>query len=107
METNENLTLQTIIQELEKHSQTLRDLQVRRIGIFGSYAKQNQTQESDIDFLVEFETPSFSYFLQLSELLENLFGKKIDLITLAGFHNIRVPEVKERIEKDIVYVPTK
>ena len=49
---------------------------VKRIGIFGSYAKGLQKEHSDVDVLVEFEKPTFDNFMELSFFLEELFDKK-------------------------------
>jgi len=72
---------------------------VKKIGIFGSYAKELQNEESDIDILVEFEKPSFDNFMELSFYLEDLFGKKVDLLT----PNSLSPFMKTSVEKEVVW----
>lgn len=67
---------------LKKHKNEITSkYNVKRIGIFGSYAKGQQNTESDIDVLVEFEKPTFDNFMELSFYLEDLFGRKVDLLT--------------------------
>jgi len=54
---------------------------VKDIGLFGSFISGDQTENSDIDLLVEFEKPIGWKFFSLEEYLENIFGRKIDLVT--------------------------
>jgi len=77
---------------------------VSRIGIFGSMAKGTMTEDSDLDIVVEFKRPIGFKFIRLVEYLENLFGKKVDVITKAGIENIRVKEVARNIERNLTYV---
>jgi len=67
---------------------------VERIGIFGSFARNEQTAESDIDILVEFNRPVGYEFFKLQRFLEKYLGKKIDLATKAM--------LKARIKKEIL-----
>ncbi|MGB3849657.1 MAG: nucleotidyltransferase domain-containing protein [Tunicatimonas sp.] len=54
---------------------------VSRIGYFGSFAEDRQTEESDIDILVDFAiTPGWEFFT-LEKYLENVFNRKVDLET--------------------------
>lgn len=59
----------------------MRRLGVRRLGLFGSYAKGKPTANSDLDFLVVFNNPTFDSYMDLKELLQKEFGKKVDLVT--------------------------
>ena len=70
---------------------------VRRIGVFGSYVRGEQKIHSDIDILVEFETPTFDNFMDLSFFLENLFGKKVDLVTISGLSPYIGPVIKKEV----------
>jgi predicted nucleotidyltransferase len=72
---------------------------VKRIGIFGSYAKGLQNEESDIDVLVEFENPTFDNFMELSFYLEDLFGKNVDLLTPKSLS----PYMRPSVEKEVVW----
>jgi len=66
---------ETIISVLEKHG-------AERIAIFGSYARGEATEESDIDILVRFSSPkSLFELVRIEGELENLLDKKVDLIT--------------------------
>ena len=72
---------------------------VRKIGVFGSYAKGTQARDSDIDILVEFNEPTFDHFMELAFYLEKLLGKKIDLVTTKGIS----PYISPTIEKEVVW----
>jgi predicted nucleotidyltransferase len=56
--------------------------QIKKLSCFGSYAEGKQTEDSDIDFLVEFMTPSVSILMlvELWQILEDQLGLKVDLI---------------------------
>ena len=68
---------------------------VKTIGIFGSYINNEQTDESDIDFLVEFEeNADLFHYIGLSLFLEEKFNKKVDVISK--------PALKEELRKNIL-----
>jgi len=77
---------------------------VKRIGIFGSYAKGAAEEKSDVDILVEFERPIGFKFIELAEYLEHLLGRKVDVLTPAGLQGIRVAHVARDILESTVYV---
>ncbi len=56
------------------------DFGVNRIGLFGSYATRQETEESDLDFLVELQPPIANHYFKLLSFLEQKFDKKIDLV---------------------------
>jgi predicted nucleotidyltransferase len=94
-----------VISLLEKHSQfLLNEYGISRIGIFGSVVKGTMTEDSDLDIVVEFTRPIGFKFNRLVEYLENLFGRKVDVLTKEGIKNIRVKEVARNIERTLVYV---
>jgi uncharacterized protein len=68
---------------IEAHAEELHALGARRIGVFGSFAKNHATPESDVDVYVEFSEGMKTYdnFFALYELLRELFGRPIDLVT--------------------------
>lgn len=104
MRERESLTQREIVRTLQAHTETLKQLGVKRIGLFGSYARGRQTGKSDLDFLVEFQKPDYDNFLALTDYLEQLFGKKVDLLTPDGMKGIRVKSVAASIKKSLVYV---
>lgn len=72
-----------IFRLIQLNQQQIRSFGVKKIGLFGSYAKNQQTDDSDIDFIVEFEKDkkSYSSYIKLAFFLEDLFGRKVDLLT--------------------------
>lgn len=77
-----------------------RDYSVKQIGLFGSFSDDSFTDDSDIDLLVEFEKPIGWKYLSLEIYLENIFGRKIDLVT----KNSLKEQIKDRILSQIKYV---
>ncbi len=61
----------------------LRKLGARRVGVFGSFARGEARADSDVDVYVEFEDDKRTYdnFFALHELLEEVFGRRVDLVT--------------------------
>jgi predicted nucleotidyltransferase len=68
---------------LEQYAHTLRQLGVRRAGVFGSAARGEVRPDSDVDVYVEFDDAFRTYdnFYAAYELLEHAFGRRIDLVT--------------------------
>jgi Predicted nucleotidyltransferases len=94
-----------VIETLREHKEEIKErYSVRRIGIFGSYVRGDQKATSDIDVLVEFEKPTFDNFMDLVFYLEELFGKRVDLLTLEGVKGIRIKEIAKEIMDSVVYV---
>jgi predicted nucleotidyltransferase len=77
---------------------------VKRIGLFGSYAKGTSTKGSDIDIVVEFEKPIGLKFMEFAQYLEDLLGTGVDILTPAGIESIRIDQVARDITESIVYV---
>ncbi|MEJ7847830.1 MAG: nucleotidyltransferase family protein [Pyrinomonadaceae bacterium] len=72
-----------VFKQLSENRAVLKRLGVRRFGLFGSFLRKQQTRQSDIDLIVEFEDgkKSFDNFMHLAFFLEDLFGRKVDLMT--------------------------
>jgi len=68
---------------MEAHAAELHALGARKIGVFGSFARGEETPESDVDIYLEFAEGMKTYdnFFAIHELLQNLFGRSIDLVT--------------------------
>ena len=75
---------------------------VTKIGLFGSYAREESQKESDVDIAIEMldEKKSLSSFFALRRELEHAFKTKVDL----GIESALKPIAKERILKEIIYV---
>lgn len=86
-----------IISLLEKHNNLLRQFKVKKLGLFGSFARGEQKKNSDIDFLVEFYEPTFDNFMDLLFSLEKLFGRKIELITNGSLSPYMQPFVEKEV----------
>jgi uncharacterized protein len=87
---------------LEVHKEELKkNYRVKEIGLFGSYVREEQTQTSDIDVLVEFEKPiGLLEFVGLKNHLSDLLGVKVDLVMKKAL-KLRIGD---RILNEIVYV---
>jgi len=71
---------------------------VEKIGIFGSYSKNKQTEESDIDILVEFNRPVGFQFLDLKKYLESVFHKPVDLVTVNALNPIIKDDILSEVQ---------
>lgn len=98
--------MQTGILELirDKYPYLSQEFGVEKIGIFGSASKGDVKEDSDIDIVVRLREPIGFKFIELAEYLEDLFHKKVDVLTEAGIDNIRNKEIIEDIKRNIVYV---
>ena len=77
-----------------------RDYSVKEIGLFGSFADNTATEDSDIDLLVELEKPIGWKFFSMEIYLEKVFGRKIDLVT----KNALKHQIKGNILNQVNYV---
>lgn len=95
---------QQIFQRLSANGKALENFGVKRFGLFGSFAKGNQHSESDIDLLVEFEPgrKSFDRFMSLSFYLEELLGRKVDLVTPESLSPHIGPKILAEIEYGVI-----
>jgi predicted nucleotidyltransferase len=95
------LTKGGILRKIEESRERIEKYGVRRIGLFGSYVRNEQREKSDIDLLVEFEEgeKSFSNYMDLKIFLEDLFGCKVDLVIVEDVK----PLLKPDIMKEVVY----
>lgn len=75
-----SLTPQKIIFKLEQHKDDLQRFGVVKIGLFGSFSRNEGRAKSDLDFLVEFDESTFDKYMDCKFFLEKLFGRKVDLV---------------------------
>jgi predicted nucleotidyltransferase len=87
---------------LGEHAERLRrNYGVRSLRMFGSFARDDATPASDIDFLVEFDgAPTFKGFMGLKFALEDLLGLRVDLVTPDGLR----PWMRSQIEREAIRV---
>jgi uncharacterized protein len=90
-----------ILAILEQNCEAIRAYGVRRLGLFGSYARDEATEVSDLDFVVEFETKSFDSYMNLKEFLEGLFGCRVDLVLTDAIK----PRLRATILEEAVHAP--
>jgi uncharacterized protein len=94
-------TLETIMERLRAYKPELqRKYPVSRLGIFGSYARGEATETSDIDVAVELNGPMGLNFVAMANEIEDLFGIKVDVVPKRSIKSIYLASV----EKDILYV---
>ena len=99
----EILSIEEIVAYLKNNKKVFYDrFGVTRMGIFGSFIRDEQTCSSDIDMVVEIEKgrKNIHSFMQLKRYLEKELSRKIDL----GFEHSLKPIVKEKIKGQIIYV---
>ena len=77
-----------------------RKFKVKEIGIFGSFVRGEEVEDSDVDILVEFSEPIGWEFFDLKELLVEILGREVDLVTVGGLR----PQLKDRILQEVVYI---
>ncbi|HEX2224518.1 MAG TPA: nucleotidyltransferase family protein [Thermoanaerobaculia bacterium] len=90
-----------VLATLKAHQDELDRMGVKSLRLFGSVARDAASTTSDVDLLVSFrETPTFSGFMKLRIFLEDLLGRKVDLITESGLRQ----EVRPSVERDAIRV---
>lgn len=73
---------------------------ITKIGIFGSVARDEQTEDSDIDVCVEMKKPDLFLMVHIKEELQELFGKPVDIVRLRNNMN---PMLLNQIQRDGIY----
>lgn len=99
MKPREKTEISSFLKLNEKH---LMEYGVKKIGLFGSYVRNMQNAQSDIDLLVEFEPDKLNYsnFINLAFFLEDNLESKVDLVTLDSLS----PYIGPNILKEVEYV---
>ena len=95
-------TKQDVINLLQNHQQELKKFGVIRLGLFGSFVHNTAKCDSDVDVLVVFEAEhkTFDNFMNLSFFLEDLFHRRVDLITVDSLS----PYIGYQILQEVEYV---
>ncbi len=74
---------------------------INRLGIFGSYVRGEQKNKSDLDILIDYEeTPSLITLIEIENLLSELLGIKVDLVTHIGIK----PQLRSYILEEVIYL---
>jgi len=94
-------TKKQILEKIVEEGEQIRKYGVKKIGLFGSYIREKQKEKSDIDILVEFEKEkiTFDNYMHLKFFLEDLLGRKVDLVILDDLK----PQLKPYILKEVEY----
>ena len=93
--TNDYITI------LRKYLSTKADAYgITKIGIFGSVARNEQTEDSDVDVCVEMKKPDLFTMVHIKEELQELFGKPVDIVRLRNNMN---PMLLKQIKRDGIY----
>lgn len=95
------LTKQDIFQTIIDNKETIKSFGVTEIGLFGSYARNEQTETSDIDFLVDYKKGEMDFFkfIDFCEIIENLFSDlKVDVVTKNGLSEFIGPYILKEVE---------
>lgn len=78
-----------------------KEFTVKKIGLFGSYARNDVHEGSDIDIVVELEKPDLFYMIGIKQTIEEALGSKVDIVRMRERMNTAL---KRRIEQDVIYV---
>ena len=95
-------TLEEIKQLLQQSKSVLQEnYRVTELGIFGSYVRGEQNEESDVDVLIDYEkAPTLFKLVELRNYLNELTGMKVDVVTKKGLK----PRIRERVLSEVVYL---
>ena len=75
--------------------------QITELGVFGSYARGEQTETSDVDILVDYEVaPTFVMLVELRDYLSEVFGLKVDIVTKNGLKS----RIRDRVLTEAIYI---
>ena len=86
----------------ERRREISKRFDVERVGLFGSAARDELREDSDVDVLVSFRgRATFDGYMGLKFYLEELFGRKVDLVTEKGLK----PRARSHVERDLIRVP--
>ena len=96
------MTQKEILEYLAKHKEQFKKrYSVRRIGIFGSYARNEATLESDIDIVVDLEKSTMFGLAGIKNDIEEYFQTRVDIVQIRDRMN---KLLKKRIEQEAIYV---
>jgi uncharacterized protein len=93
-------TAAEILAALGEQSDKLYAMGARKLGLFGSYVRGEQTPDSDIDFVVVLARESFNDYINIKIFLENFFGREVDLVPEDSIK----PRLRPYIMSEVVYV---
>ncbi|MBC6994944.1 nucleotidyltransferase family protein [Neolewinella lacunae] len=95
------LTKETVKRRIQQNKSKIANLGIDLIGLFGSYAREEQREDSDIDIFISFKEghETFNNFMDLSYLLEDIFqGVKVEIVTQNGLSAYIGPKILKEVE---------
>lgn len=92
-----NYSSNEILEILNRNKEILRRYRVNKIGLFGSFSRNEANNNSDIDLLVDFYEKSVDNFIDLAFELEKIFGRKVDLLTEKSISPYILPYVQNEV----------
>ena len=97
-------TKNAIVQRIQEAQERFALLGVRSMGLFGSFVRGEQTSLSDIDMLVEFlpEKHTFDNFMDVVFLLEELLGRKVEVVTPESLSPYIGPHILREVERVLI-----
>ncbi|WP_310834059.1 nucleotidyltransferase family protein [Aetokthonos hydrillicola] len=95
-------TLEEIKQILRQNKPLLeQQYRITKLGIFGSYARGEQTEESDVDLLIDYDqAPTLFKLVELRDYLSSAIGIKVDVVTQNGLK----PRIRKLVLSQVIYV---
>jgi predicted nucleotidyltransferase len=89
-----------LLQLITEHSEVIRSFGVKEMGIFGSFVRNEMDENSDVDFLVDFypEKKTYKNFIHLAYFLEDICGRKVEVLTKEGLSKYIGPKILESTE---------
>jgi predicted nucleotidyltransferase len=98
--TRQQWTAAEVLAELARNRASLQSLGVRSLGLFGSYRRGTPQPDSDLDFLMDLERPSFDGYMGIKFWLEDTFGLPVDLVLVDTLK----PRLRPVILSEVIYV---
>ena len=95
------MSKETILDILGSNEAKIKGFGVRSLSLFGSCARGEETAQSDLDFVVEFERKSFNAYMDLKFFLDDLFDRRVDLVLSDGIK----PRLRAAILQEAVHAP--
>ena len=93
------MTKEKIKETIREHKEILKKYKVKSVALFGSYVRNEQKEDSDIDLLVEFEKDTYHNFINLIFSLEELLKKEITIVSKEDLSPYIQPYVLKEIER--------
>ena len=93
------MTKKEIKKIIREHREILKNYKVKSISLFGSYVRNQQKEDSDIDLLVEFEEDTYHNFINLIFALEELLKKEVTVVSKEDLSPYIQPYVLKEIER--------